>query len=56
MGTNNEVMALEVFSYTQSSDGSYIILKNGDFYLRCSGSEESAKNIIKLLTKEDSEA
>ena len=42
----------DVFSYRQEQDG-YIITKNGDFFLLCTGGEAEAKRIAEILNKDE---
>ena len=42
---------LDVFGYTRSEEG-WTILKNGEPFLRCSGEEKDAKQIVETLQKD----
>lgn len=44
----------DFFDYTVAPDGTYTILKNGEPFLTCTGSETDAKNLVNLL-QEDAE-
>ena len=42
----------DFFSVRKESDGQYIILRNGERFLTCSGTLEEAANITRLLNKD----
>lgn len=42
---------LDVFGYTKAENG-FTILKNGEPFLQCTGSEDAAKQIVELLQKD----
>lgn len=42
---------LDAYGYTRDSEG-WIILKNGEFFLRCTGTEKAAKHIVETLQKD----
>lgn len=42
----------DVFSL-RMEDGNYIITKNGDFFLFCTGGEAEAKRIVETLNKDE---
>ena len=44
----------DLFGYRLRDDGFYSITKNGEHFLTCTGNEQSAKNIVRILN-EDSE-
>lgn len=43
----------DVFSLRRLEDGNYIITKNGDFFLFCTGGEAEAKRIVEILNKDE---
>lgn len=42
---------MDIYDYRQEPDGSWIVTKNGDFYISCS-SEQTAKSMAELLRKD----
>lgn len=47
-------MSFDFYDYRKNEDGTFTVLKNGDFFLICTGSEMDVQNLVKLL-QEDSE-
>ena len=47
--------ALDSFRCVKRPDGSFDIQKNGEHLLTCTGSEDDARNIIKLLNSDRKE-
>lgn len=45
----------DFFDCVRAADGGFIIRKNGEPFLNCNGSEDDAKQIVRLL-QEDSRA
>lgn len=43
----------DVYAFQKEEDGSYIVTKNGDFFLCVSGGKAEAENIVKTLMKEE---
>ena len=48
----NDQPVLDFFSYRKNEDGTYTILKNGDSFLPCTGTEQDAKNIVETLERD----
>lgn len=42
----------DFFDYVRVADGGFVIRKNGEPFLNCNGSEEDAKQIVKLLLED----
>ena len=42
----------DFFDFSVNPDGTYTILKNGEPFLTCTGSETDAKNLVKLLQED----
>lgn len=55
-GKNSESEDFDVYAYAHGADGNYIITKNGDFFLTCTGSEEDAKNLVKIIQEDANRA
>ena len=47
--------ALDFFGYVRKPDGSFDIQKNGEHLLTCTGSEQEAENIVRLLNSDGRE-
>lgn len=44
---------MDVYGYQQEPDGSWIVTKNGDFFLSVSGGKEEAMKIAKVLNEDE---
>lgn len=45
---------LNFFSYRKNEDGTFTVLKNGEYFITCMGSENAVQNLVKAL-QEDNE-
>ena len=45
----------DFFSYRCEGDGTYTVLKNGEPFLTCSGSETDAKNLVRMLQEDNAD-
>ena len=45
---------LDFFSYRANEDGTFTVLKNGEYFINCTGSEKDVQNLVKAL-QEDNE-
>lgn len=45
---------LDFFSYQKNGDGTFTVLKNGEYFINCTGTETDVQNLVKAL-QEDNE-
>lgn len=43
---------MDFYSYQAAEDGTYHVLKNGEYFLTCCGSEAEAQNIVRVLQED----
>lgn len=47
---------LDFFGYRREPDGTFSVLKNGELFLTCTGSETDAQNMVSLLQNDNQES